>query len=223
MPYQNENERKMKMNAEQLELPNIINPRLEDWKLKIFYDDCCDNPREWCNIGEILCFPNRYLKSELPLSDSYDEKFRYSRSFKEIEDMLDKLGYIHERICVYDHSGVRVYLGSPCCQWDSGYVGWYCVSRERIREEYGVKRVSKNLLKKVREVMESEINTYSNWLEGNVFGFELYKNGELIDSCSGFIADYMDEAIKDMIEHLTPEFTNSFSEQEILNMTEKSW
>ena len=209
------------MIAEQLELPNIINPRLEDWKLKIGYDNYTTSPREDSNIGEILCMPNRYISNELELPYEYYEKFKGIRIPSEIEDMLSKLGYIHERICIYDHSGVSIYLGNPCCKWDSGIVGWYCVPKSRIREEFGAKRVSKKLEKRVREIMGYEIKTYSNWYNGDVFYYELYKNGELIDSCSGFVADSREDALNDFMAYLPDELTDNFTKEELLSMSEE--
>ena len=208
---------------EQLELPNIINQKLEDWQLKIGYDEYSESPRKDYNIGKILCFPNKYIKNELELPYEYDEKFKESRNLNEIEEMLTKLGYIHERICVYDHSGVSIYLGTPCCRWDSCYIGWYCVSREEVKKQYGVKRLVKQRVNKVKKLMNTEIRTYNNWINGNVYWYELSKNGEVIDSCGGFIADSQEDAIKEIYEsgYLDSDFTNSFTLEEVIKMAER--
>ena len=137
--------------------------------------------------------------------------------------MLTKLGYIHERICVYDHSGVSIYLGTPCCRWDSCYIGWYCVSREEVKKQYGVKRLVKQRVNKVKKLMNTEIRTYNNWINGNVYWYELSKNGEVIDSCGGFIADSQEDAIKEIYEsgYLDSDFTNSFTLEEVIKMAER--
>lgn len=210
------------MIAEQLELPNIINQKLEDWQLKIGYDDCSESPRNDCNIGQILCLPNRYINNELELPYEYNEKFKESRNLNEIEEMLTKLGYIHERICVYDHSGVRVYLGSPCCRWDSCHIGWYVVDKKQYRENNNKKRISKKDLRLIDEIMQSEIRTYNNWINGNVYYYELYKNGELIDSCSGFIADSQEDALDDFMAYFPNELTDNFTKEELLQLSQKS-
>lgn len=211
------------MKPEQLELPNIINQKLEDWQLKIGYDECIDSPRNYFNIGKILCLPNKYIKNELELPYEYDEKFKESRNLNEIEEMLTKLGYIHERICVYDHSGVSIYLGTPCCRWDSGYIGWYCVSREEVKEQYGLERLVKQRVNKVKKLMNTEIRNYNNWINGNVYWYELYKNGKLIDHCGRVIADDEEDAIKKIYESgfLDSDFTNSFTLEELLKMVER--
>ncbi len=32
------------------------------------------------------------------------------------------------------------------CPWDSGQVGWVFVSKKKVREEYGVKRITESLV-----------------------------------------------------------------------------
>lgn len=210
--------------TEQLELPNIINQRLEDWELKIGYDEYSDSPRgcHFYNTGKILCFPNKYIKNELELPYKCNKKFKEYRSRIEIEEMLTKLGYIHERISVYDHGGVSIYLGSPCCSWDSCYIGWYVVDKKQYREDHKIKRISKKELEHIDKIMQSEIRTYNNWINGNVYYFELYKNGESIDYYSGFIADSQEDAIKDIYKsgYLGSEFTNSFTLEEVIQMVD---
>ena len=60
--------------------------------------------------------------------------------------------------------------------------------------------------------MRSEVDAYDSYLRGECYGFELYKNGELEDSCWGFMgdlsdvckdmADYLPDDCKGMVEHL---------------------
>lgn len=60
--------------------------------------------------------------------------------------------------------------------------------------------------------MKSEVAVYDSYLRGECYGFELYKNGELSDSCWGFIgsledackamADYLPDGCEDMVNHL---------------------
>ena len=45
---------------------------------------------------------------------------------------------------------------------------------------------------------------YDAYLRGECYGYELYKNGELTDSCWGFVGSF-DEAIKDIAEYLPDE------------------
>jgi len=49
--------------------------------------------------------------------------------------------------------------------------------------------------------LESEVNTYDNYITGNCYGFQLYKDGEQIDSCWGFLGD-TDDIKEDIKAHL---------------------
>jgi hypothetical protein len=198
----------------QLELPLVIDLSKENWELEIAYDQYTDSPRDWDNLGEILCRNNRYMSNELRLDSKYDDIFA-NGTMEDIERLLDKLGYFHERISVYDHSGVSIYLGKPCCRFDSCYIGLYVVSKERVKKEYDKKRISRKLQNKVKEIMKGEIDTFSNWLDGNVFSYTLSKNGEEIDSCGGFIADCSDDAIEDMIDNMPSQFTRTFTLEQV--------
>ena len=50
---------------------------------------------------------------------------------------------------------------------------------------------------KADALMRSEVAAYDSYLRGECYGFELYKNGELSDSCWGFMGNFSD-VLKDM-------------------------
>ena len=55
---------------------------------------------------------------------------------------------------------------------------------------------------KADALMRSEVAAYDSYLRGECYGFELYKNGELSDSCWGFMGNFSD-VLKDMaVDHL---------------------
>ena len=129
-------------NDKQLELPNIIDYSKDKWELKIEYDECTDSPREWDNLGTICVSKScRYCANEYEDTDSLTW-------YKESDDLktLERRGYIVLPLSCYDHSAVRIYIGGKCDAWDSGRLGWYIVSKEKVRKEYGVKRISPILL-----------------------------------------------------------------------------
>ena len=83
-----------------------------------------------------------------------------------------------EDVCVilplylYDHSGITMSSSPFSCRWDSGQVGWYFVSKKKVREEYGVKKITQSLIDKVTEVLESEVKTYDMYLTGELYAEE---------------------------------------------------
>ena len=70
--------------------------------------------------------------------------------------------------------------------WDGGYVGFIYATRKQILNEYGCKKIGKNIRKRVEKILISEVETYSNYLEGSVYCFRIEQDGERIDSCGGF-------------------------------------
>lgn len=181
-------------------LPNIIDYKLDDWKIEVENDSDSDNPRSWSNLGE-FCVSNhsRYIRNE----SDFDLESLDLKHLRKTHIVLP--------VSVYDHSGVSIYIGSPCDRWDSGQIGWYIVSKEKIRSEYNVKRISQKLRERVISYLENEVETYNKWVNNEVYSFTLYHNGEEEDSCGGFYnIDYI-------YEYLPSEYTNSFTVDEMKN------
>ena len=208
--------------SEQLELQGIIDYSKDNWELKIEYDECLDSPRDWDNLGTI-CVSNRcrYCKNE------YDETDSLSWSDeKQDKKTLERRGFIVLPLSYYDHSAVSIYIGNKCDPWDSGRLGWYIVSKEKIRKEYGVKRISKKLREKVERILEGEVETFNHYINGEVYSFTLSHNGEEIDSCGGFYEnddEPCDGFIADMYEYFPKQFTDAFTVEQAKAMAIKPW
>lgn len=180
-------------------LPNIIDYSKDDWKIEIETDSDSDNPRDWSNLGE-FCVSNysRYIRNESEIEIESESDFK----------ALEKT-HIILPVSVYDHSGVSIYIGSPCDRWDSGQIGWYIVSKEKIKQNFNVKRISQKLKSRVIEYLENEVETFNKWVNNEVYSFTLYHNGEEEDSCGGFYD------IDDIYEYLPSEYRDSFSVEEM--------
>jgi hypothetical protein len=142
-----------------------------------------ETSRDWDNLGTMYCWHNRYrLGDENPYKTP--EAFFESEEYKQAVTVLP-LG-------LYDHSGISMYVGTgshpfDAGGWDSGQVGVIFVTRARVLSEYSAKRITKNLLAKVREVLAGEVKTYDQDLTGDVYGYIVEdENGQHIDSCWGF-------------------------------------
>lgn len=205
----------------QLELPNIIDYSKDKWELKISYDEFIDSPRDWDNLGQICVSKScRYCKNEYEDTDSLTW-------YKESDDLktLERRGYIVLPLSCYDHSAVSIYVGGKCDAWDSCRLGWYIVSKEKVRKEYGVKRISSKLLEKVKAILEGEVETFNHYINGEVYEFTLYHNDEEVDSCGGFYEDDKERNgfIKDMYEHFPREFTNAFTVEQAKEIAQYPW
>lgn len=145
--------------------------------VKIEYDDNPMSPREWDNLGTIVAWHRRYKLG--------DEQPSYPPSeFKPEEHAIALPLYL------YDHSGLRLKVGSfdgllpqGHAEWDSGQVGWIYIDAEKIRKEYGVKRISKKLLATVEGYLRADVKTYDEYLSGQVYGYVVEdENSEIVDS-----------------------------------------
>lgn len=182
------------------------------YRIKIYPDDMTESPRNDDNLGKMICFHRRY-----DLGDKHDYK---RDSFRFVED-LKKTIIKNENVAVilplylYDHSGITISTTPFSCRFDSGQVGWVVVSKEKLREEYSVKRLTKAIIEKATKVLEGEVETYDQYLTGDVYRFKIvevstcdkgHEHEEVVDSCGGFYGE--DECISEaesVVQHYLKE------------------
>lgn len=86
---------------------------------------------------------------------------------------------------LYDHSGITISCGDRVYpyndRWDSGLVGWIVYARQKDDGEDWRERAF--------DRMRAEVEEYDHYLQGEVYGFTLYENGEETDSCWGYYGD----------------------------------
>ena len=178
-------------------MKNIIEN--EKYKLEIFDDLNPCSPREFDNLGTMVCFHRRYN-----LGDETELKSSDFSSWEELENYLYKEedALIAIPVFMYDHSGLWINTTGFSCPWDSGQVGYIYVSKEKIRKEYNCKRISKKLKEQVKEILCSEVDLYNDYLSGNVYSFTLTdkEKDEELDSSSGFYGtDCIENGIFDYV------------------------
>lgn len=212
------------MNAIQLELPNVIDHKLEarlsKWRIEISHDDWCDSPRTWSNLGAFFVSNrNRYIKNE---SDLDWDDFTTGDLSKDIS-RLEKMGYIVYTVSIYDHSGVSIYIGSPCDRWDSGIIGFYLINKFYVYDEWKCKRISPKLRANLDKIAEEEVETFSNWVNGDVWEVRLLRNDggeteEGSENCVdveleniGSLFGDSDEALEQAWDYFPSEFTDAFT------------
>ena len=220
------------------------------YTIKIHYDeDCQDSPRDWDNLGTMMCIHNRYslgdehnyrnpvdfltnLISELPekeikkilltisgLSDTDKEEIReepidfledaFVNCREDFEFCLSALEkyYIFLPLYLYDHSGITMNTTGFSCRWDSGQVGLIYVSNKNIKKEYSRKIMTKKLRERVHNLLKSEVEIYDSYIKGEVYGYEIEKEEEHVESCWGFVGnyDYVVSEAKSIIDHMCKE------------------
>jgi hypothetical protein len=127
---------------------------------------------------------------------------------EEIENELDALPETAVILPVYkyEHSGIKLNTSGFRSRWDSGQIGYIYADLESDHHAVDDKE-------RLKEVLESEIERYSMFVNGEVYGYMLYESHtcsecdkehtEQVDSCWGF---YGHSIPKQMNEYL-PEGT----------------
>ena len=149
------------------------------------------SPREWDNLAKFICFHKRYSlgeKHEYKPID-YANREELKAAIEKGEDVA-----VIMPIYLYDHSGICIATTPFDCPWDSMLVGWAVVSKEAVRKEYSCKRITKAIIAKATSVIECEVETYSQYLEGDVYGYEeTDSEGNDVGSCWGFFGSNPNE------------------------------
>lgn len=195
--------------AEMLNPPSVI-------KLVLRHDEDAESPRQWSNVGTMACWHRRYnLGDEQPggepmewlrelAADHVGADDPDAISDEHVERIIAK-HFVMLPLFLYDHSGLAMNCGGFSCPWDSGQVGWiYCTKAKAIEECTSVE--------KAEEYLRGEVETYSQWLGGDVWGFEVREyecdedgeetdEYEVLDSCWGFYGS--DPKKNGMAEHLS--------------------
>jgi hypothetical protein len=199
-------------------------------KIKIIQDQFAESPRKWDNLGIIACWHRRYnlgnkdgpeklleaVKNHKRYSESWEDpnsdNYKWIDTPSGLIDAAESLGIIMLPLYLYDHSGLTMNTTGFSCPWDSGQVGVIFVTREKVRKEFLVERISSKLLGIVKERLKSEVEVYDQYLKGDVYGYdisEVDEDGEEIrhiDSCWGFYGD--DPEKNGMKDHWPKEYHN---------------
>ena len=165
--------------------------------IKIFQDLDPETPREWSNLGTLICWHRRYRLGD---SHQFDSPEAFLRDLAGVSDQSDlSMEQLRERaerkaiilpVFLYDHSGLAMNTIGFHCPWDSGQVGFVYVTLEAVWQEFGLKRVTKALREKAADILRLEIVSYDAYLGGRVYGYVIERDGEEVDACWGFFGDY---------------------------------
>ena len=178
----------------------IVKDKEKEMLLRIVKEENPDNPRQWDNVGKMVCWRNRdnlgdkhgyadprdFLLALALGKDIYD---REDMSNEELFDMIRE-NYAILPLYLYAHGGITMNTTGFGCGFDSGQVGWIYAGKEEIIREYDVANED-NWREVAEENFEYDVETYDDYLTGTVLGYELYtfsdhKVEDLVDSCYGF-------------------------------------
>jgi hypothetical protein len=148
--------------------------------LEIIQDLDPADPREWDNLGKMVCFHKRYT-----LGNKHDLKSEQFEGWDDIEKYLIEHENAKTILPLYmmDHSGLHIQtipFSGLYGYWDSGQIGFiYATEKDEQTED----------------ILESEIEVYNQYIKGDVYGFNLYvvkkcnldyEHRICIEGCFGF-------------------------------------
>ena len=172
------------------------------FNIRIEQDELHDEgPRDWDNLGTMVCFHRNY-----DLGDTGGQRRKPKKgipSFPTPDDLtefLEELGseVVKLPLILYDHSGLWMSTGRQWpfnCPWDTSMLGYIYVAHEKIAKEYG--DANKKNIAKATECLQSEVETYSQFISGAVYGYIVEDAaGEHLDSCWGYYGhDYEENGL----------------------------
>jgi hypothetical protein len=165
----------------------------------IYPDDSPESPREWSNLGTMICFHPDYNLG--------DENHGFTR-----ETLIEKLReprLVWLSLYLYDHSGISIRAGVPSLVkdnnffpfdpggWDTSLIGAIFVEREKVEDELTIPPGLSEAAY-IEQILRGEVETYNQYLTGDVYGYVIEDAaGNNLDSCWGFygIEDCEQEAM----------------------------
>ena len=151
------------------------------------------NPREWGNFDHMVCSHGRYSLGDEQL-ENHGENFEDDLKHHLADKGMTLKDILVLPLYIYDHSGICMNTIGYSCNWDSGQVGFIYVTKEDVRKGYNIKRITQTIKEKALELLKGEVETYSKYLEGDVWYVSIYEGEELIDCCGGIYGfDYAKE------------------------------
>lgn len=183
--------------------------KLGNKELVITHDSQPENPRVWDNLTQILLFGKH--KS---WGDNHDIKLgEYSSRQDFIDGGAEDIKRHFRRngqtvlfiraIHVYEHSGTAIslnYEGQFTCRFDSGTIGFIVITKEDLRENFYIKRITEKYKDKAWKILLGEFKTFSQFISGEVYQFELKNGIEVVDSVCGFFGrNWIENGILDYV------------------------
>lgn len=154
--------------------------------LEIYYDVMASSPRSWGNFGTIVQGKSKYKVGDVEVES-------LSEWFDDNKDLY--------KLPVYflSHGGLTISTKPFNDRFDSGLLGYIFVKYDE-NLSYDI----------IAGILENEITILNEYLQGNVFGYQIKEGEEVIDSLAGIIG------IDELYYHL-----EEFPREEIDKLIEK--
>ena len=191
-------------------------------KAELVYDQHATTPRECDNLGTILIAPSKshWIASRDDVVDTsiclgknpYEHWENLRREQLKLKKSEIAIAY---PITKHEHGSISLSLGYKQ-GWDYGVVGFIYVTKETLRKCYGVDRITKSIIERAKNCLQSELDMLTAWLNGDCYGWQIkeyaltddgldWEEVDTLDSCWGYLdQDYALAAMKDALNCLAP-------------------
>jgi hypothetical protein len=179
--------------------------RIENYLITVENDIDSENPREWDNMGTMICFHDRYNIGDKHTAKWVDDWSDF-RTVLCKEFSFEYSDAVILPIYFLEHSGKSVSTTPFSCGWDSGQIGFIFVFKDNIIKEYG--KFDSESIELAKSVLKGEVETYNKWLNNEVYNYEIKKievcnlgceHETFIDGCGGF---YDENECMSIAEHI---------------------
>ena len=154
--------------------------------LEIYYDVMASSPRSWGNFGTIVQGKSKYKVGDIEV-ESLSEWFDNNKNVYKLP------------VYFISHGGLTISTKPFNDRFDSGLLGYIFV-KDNEGLSYDI----------IAGILENEITILNEYLQGNVFGYQIKEGEEVIDSLAGIIG------IDELYYHL-----EEFPREEIDKLIEK--
>ena len=164
--------------------------RIGKYKIEIIQDLNPDSPRDWDNLGIMVCRHRTYN-----LGDKHMYDLRDCESWSDVQKELEYPPVILN-LYLYDHGGITMSCSPFGDKWDSKQVGFIFATKETLLKEYG--KIDEEVIDKAIGILKSEVEAYDMYLRGDIFGYRIsevstcnfgHEHMEEIDSCWGYYGE----------------------------------
>ena len=186
-------------------------------KAELVYDTDAANPRQCDNLGTILISPNKshWIASRDDVVDTSiclgNNPYEHWNNIRREQLKLKKSEIaIAYPITKYEHGEISLQLGYKQ-GWDYGVVGFVYVTKEQVRKCYGVDRITKSIIERATNCLQSELDMLTHWLNSDCYGWQIkeyaldddgldWEEVDTLDNCWGYYDK--EQALDDMQDML---------------------
>lgn len=181
--------------------------------IKMEYSETESNPRKMCEVSSKLVSGTTGRLSNIAdikiardlCGNSLERNIaNYARAYG-----VKKSDMLIWGVYTYEHGDIALSTTPFSCSFDGACSGFIYESKKELYAEYNVKRITKQIKKKIEQRIQSELLELEQWANGEVGELILMKDGEEVSWLGGLYSPnvaYVTEMAVDMI--------NDYSAQE---------